>query len=467
MMKDKLVEVFVSKFNWKKETPRKIGLEVEFPVVDLTGKAVSYSIIKEMFRFLETKGFELHKDATTSEIIYAREPLNLDQKSHTSSSSISTIIGTDSGYCTLEIALKPQDNLFACREEFHKIIGILTEYFRCHNCLILGYGIQPITPPSQNLITQRACHLMSQKIMAKRSAMNRFIDQREGSDLDFGRITAASQCHIDVTVDEAIRAANALNGLSGLQIALTANSPVWLGRVDPQWKAVREIFWEYMCVTLYTQVGIPKSFSDIFDYVEYLCKFPPLMIERQSQLITVIEKETFKEFLNSKKPSKGLTLNDQEIAVLPEIEDIITHSSFAWFNARLSPKYGTIESRISCQQPPKETILVPALILGLIENLEEAEELLKSYSWEEWKRLRYDSLRHVLQAQIDNKPVLPLVEKLITIAELGLRKRGNGEEIFLASAKRRIAERKVPANDIIRLFETMTIPEWLKLLAFN
>lgn len=189
------------------------------------------------------------------------------------------------------------------------------------------------------------------------------------------------------------------------------------------------------------------------------------MIERQGEYIALMEKETFKEFLNSKKPSKGLTFKDHEISIWPETEDIITQASFAWFNARLSPKYGTIESRISCQQPPKDTILVPALVLGIIENLEEAEGLLETYPWEEWKRLRYDSLRHVLQAQIGNKPVLPLVEKLITIADKGLRKRGNGEEKFLAPAFERIAKRKVPANDIIDLFETKSISEWLKLLA--
>ena len=466
-MKDRLVEVFISNFNPNKETPRKIGLELEFPVVDITGKAVSYVIVQQMYRFLETKGFELNQDPITSEIVSAKEPLNLLAKSHTSEESISTIISTDSGYCTLEISLKPQDNLFACESEFNKIIGSLSEYFRGHNCLILGYGVQPITPPSQNLITKKICHLMSQKIMAKREAMNRFIDQRDGADLDFGRITAASQCHIDITVDEAIRAVNVLNGLSGLQIALTANSPVWLGKVDQQWKAVREIFWEYMCVKLYRQVAIPKSFSDIFDYVEYITNFPSLMIERQGEYIAILEKETFKEFLSSKKPLKGLTFNDQKIAIWPKTEDIITQASLAWFNARLSPKYGTIESRISCQQPPGDTILVPALVLGIIENLEEAEELLKSYPWEEWKRLRYDSLRHVLQAQIGNKPVLPLVEKLITIAEVGLRKRGYGEEKFLAPASKRIAQRKVPANEIIDLFQSMSIAEWLKLLAFN
>lgn len=462
-MNNKLLELFVSNFQKNKEKLRKIGLEVEFPLVEFTGRAVKYDIVRGMFKFLKTKGFELYKDAETSEVIYAKKK----DQSNISRESFHSIIGTDTGYCTIEIALQPEDSLFIVEKQFNSIIHLLSDYFRDNNCKILGYGIQPVTPPTQELMTNSARYIMAQHIMAQRKSMNRFIDQRNGADLHLWTITASNQCHIDISEDEAIRAVNILNGLSGLQIALTANSPVWLGSIDRQWKAVREIFWDYVCVELWKQVGIPKKFKDISDYIDYLCKFPPLMIQRTGHYFGILGQESFQDFLKSIKSSTALTLNGNEIPVLPDLKDIITHANFAWFNARLSPKYGTIESRISCQQPPGASILVAALVLGIIENIEEAEELLERYPWEEWKRLRYDSLRHALQAQIDNQPALPLVEKFTKIAEKGLQKRGLGEEKFLESAFRRIAEKKVPADDVIHLFQTNNLAEFFDSFTFH
>ena len=86
--------------------------------------------------------------------------------------------------------------------------------------------------------------------------MNRFIDQKMGVDLHVFATSAANQCHIDIYKDEAIRAVNICNGLSPLITVLTANAPIWAGKLDTEWIDVREIFWDKSC-PLFAAGGLP------------------------------------------------------------------------------------------------------------------------------------------------------------------------------------------------------------------
>lgn len=459
-MKSQLIEVFNR--NLKKPDTnfiRKIGLECEFPLVDTTGNAIRYYVLVGLFKNLESHGFELHEDQTTGEIIYGTKFLEANGEE---SPFNKIVIGTDAGYCTLEVAFKPESTLFAIEEQFNKIIELLIHYFNQNNAFILGYGIQPITQPSKHLITRSGRYNLS-----PRGSMNRFVDQRDGVDFHLFTISASNQCHIEIGEDEAIRAINVLNGLSGLQIALTANSSVWRGEVDQQWKAVREIFWDWGFLERWNQSGIQKRFRDIPDYIDYLCSFNPFLIQRDDQPIYIIDKPSFGDYLNSNQASNGILISGEVVSVFPEVEDILYHSNCAWFNTRISPKYGTIESRISCQQPPQETLVVTALVLGIVENIEEAENLLNRYSWDEWKRFRFDAIRHTLQAEILEAKGLSLVAEFTRIAETGLRKRGLGEEKFLEPAFKRIEERSTPADRAIHAFQTMKLEEFINSLAFS
>jgi glutamate--cysteine ligase len=459
-MNNQLIEVFTRNFKKNnKSAARKIGLECEFPLVNRDGKAINYDVLRGMFQHLKSQGFELYKDVVTDETLYATKVFTADQEQFGFNKNV---IGTDTGYCTLEVALKPDDNLFAIEQQLNQTMRMLSNYFLQKDCLILGYGIQPVTPPSKHLMANSPRYTLP-----LRESMNRFIEQRDGVDFHLFTITASNQCHIEISEDEVIRAVNVLNGLSGLQIALTANAPVWRGEVDRQWKAVREIFWDYGFVELWTQIGIPKCFRDIPDYIEYICSFKPRLVMRDEQAIYITDKKTFKDFIDSNEPSVGLLMNGESISIFPDVDDILYHSGFAWFNARISPKYGTIESRISCQQPPKETMVVTALVLGVLENIEEAENLLSRYSWEEWKRFRFDALRHTLQSEISNTKIMPLLEEFTKIAETGLRKRALGEEKFLEPAFRRIADRKAPADHAIYAFQTNKLTDFVELLAFR
>ncbi|HUB93102.1 MAG TPA: glutamate-cysteine ligase family protein [Verrucomicrobiae bacterium] len=444
---DELVQAFSKNYLTKSQAGprRKIGIELEFPIVDDCGEAVSYSVLKEMFTWLGAKGWNIKLDGGTGEKVEAKKSLtsgtgrfNYDEDT----------IGTDVGYCTLETSLCPEDDLFAMEVHWKKLKGLLLEYFDQAGCHLLGYGIQPISYPSSKLIANKGRYRFFEE-----DSLNRYVDQRQGRDVSAFAITAANQCHIDIYQEEAILAVNVLNGLAPLLSAVTANASVWRGSVDSEWADVREVLWDKCWSNRIEQTGIPDPFKDFGDYVDRLCQFRPLMVVRDGECVKVMDHKTFGDFIFDTHNSKGRTVDGKSVKLLPSADDIRFQSGFAWWEARLAPNYGTIEIRPCSQQPEEAVLCVAAFALGLVENLDAAYELYTEYTLSDWRRLRFDVLRHGLGALARNDhPVVSLVERALRLARAGLRKRGLGEEIFLNVLDKRVASNLTISDKVREVF---------------
>lgn len=455
----KILRVFTKNFlSRQKSAKRKIGLECEFPVVFESGDAVSYGVIRLMFRHLGKLGFTLHKDEGTGEVVAADGAIS-DGKGRFGYNK--DTIGTDVGYCTVEVSFAPEENLLLLDQHVTKVMRLLVDFFSQHHCRILGYGVQPVTRPNKLLLANKGRY-----IFFEQDSLNRFIDPRDGVDLHVFTTSCANQVHIDIYKQEAIRAVNVFNGLSGLQIAFGANAPIWKGKVDEQWKAIREIFWDYGWTNRLDQTGVPKKFKNFQDYVNYLGSFRPLMVKRNGEYIKIVNKATFMDYLQS-ATAIGATVKGKKVLLKPQTSDIHFQAGFAWINGRLAPAYGTLEARVCCQQPPGETLVVPAFVLGVIENLIEAEKLLNLYQWDDWQKLRFDALRHTFSARMNNKSIVPLVKKLVTVAYDGLKKRKLGEEKFLEPLWKRIKERQAPADRAIDVFNAKGMRAFLEEYSFT
>jgi gamma-glutamylcysteine synthetase len=457
---EELLHVFKKRFGPKPSTSRRmVGLECEFPVVHKTGEAVNYNIIRGIFPYLQELGFGLCRDEGTGETVVAEMALGQGRGRFGYEKDR---IGTDLGYCTIELSLTPEDNLFGLASHFDDVMRRLIHYFDAHQCFILGYGVQPLTPPGRHLLANKGRFSLCEP-----DSLNRFIDPRDGLDLHVFTTSAASHCHVDIYAEEAIRAVNAFNSLSGLQIALSANSPIWKGAIDPHWKAIREVFWDYGWTNRLEQTGMPKWFDSFSDYLAYICGFRPLILKRNGEYFRLLHKTRFIDFLLCQEGATGERVNGETVLLFPEWEDVYFHAGFAWFNARLAPAHGTLEARVFCQQPPGETLAVPALVLGLVENLEQVEALVAAFSWPEWKRLRSDALQHTFRASIGGQNILPLVRELLHIAESGLQKRGLKEEVFLKPFFERVEREKPPADEAIDTFETAGLDAFLRSFSFS
>ncbi len=457
MIKNELINYFEKSFSYNENNPRGIGIECEIPIITAQGEAVDLSVIQEMFNYLENNGFELERDGFSNLIIAATK--KRDNKNYAYNTDTIT---TDTGYSILEIVLAPQNNLHDIQTRLNELLLILISCFDDHDCKMLGYGIQPCTSPSRKLLMPKERYCFFEKF-----STHYIVPKSIGADSDLLNISASNQCHIEIDLKKAIRATNMLNALSGLQIALHANSPIWCGKIDAIGKANRELFWDHCFPDRRNQVGIPPKFNSIENYVAYLLHFKPLLVLREKQFFQILNNNTFEDYLQNSYTSQGKTLCGQTVDIQPETNDISELIPFSWFNARLVPKYGTVESRMCCQQPPGETLTSTALTLGLVENLEEAEYLMNTFQWETWQETRIEAAKYTFDATIDGVGIVSFLSTLLDIAGKGLKKRGLGEEVFLTPLYTRLTQRMSPADTAIAIFEKEGMEAFLDQYAFN
>ena len=458
-IKDELTTQFKNAFKYdNKLKPRGIGIECEIPIVTSDGNIAPFIVIKRMFNYLHKEGFELVRDKQSREIESARR-INAD--SIEKFDSFFDTITTDVGYSIIELILAPQKNLFILQDHLSKLLNILKKFFKTQDCFMLGYGIQPLGEPSEKIMMPKERCFFYNKFSS-----NEFISQKSGSDACLLTITASNQCHIEIELEKSIPAVNTLNALSALQIALCANSPIWLGKVEKGIKANRENLWKHCFPNRKEQIGIPPRFNQESDYIQYLLDFNPFLIEREGRFYKILNKSTYQEYFENEEPCFAEAFNGEVIKVTPKIEDINQLFSYSWFNTLLVPKHGTIESRMCCQQPPHETLCSTALTLGLIENLKKTQAFESQYSFEFWKELRLNAIKDSLNVFIDNISIISLIKELLDIAKEGLIKRGKGEEHFLEPLYTRLEEKKSPADAAIEFFKDKGIKNLVKELSF-
>lgn len=446
-------EVFIKRFKTKTYQQKKVGIEVEIPIVKQTGEAVDYQLIRQLFLYLETQGFCLVKD---DNIILEATIQTTIAPEH------QTIITTDLGYSTLEIVLPPFDNLHTVNQYFRITIGYLLPFVQQHNCRLLGYGIHPLTQPSRRLLAPRQRYKGLEKIWTT----NNIVPKSMGNDAHLLTISAGNQCHIDVSDVEAVRAINVLNASSGLQIALQANSPIWKGKIIKGYKAIREKFYDFLYTEDSQRSGVAPKFETLSGYFQYIANQTLFLVIRNNEVLQVFN-YSFSEYLEQTSII-AKRLNGEKITITPNANDIHYHNTLFYLNARLVPNYGTIEVRMPCQQPPNDTMVTAALNLGLMENLAEAEAFFNQYEWAVWKQLRIEAIHHAFQAQLPNgQSIIPLIKQLLIIAQKGLKNRGLNEAIFLKPLFERLEKRQSPADIAIDIFNKKGMIGFLDLVSFS
>lgn len=402
---------------------RWIGKEVEFPVVRENGQAFD---VRKVFPHLQKEGWEPYYDDW-----YKEEMLGLKKDEIN--------ITTDAGYCTLEVNLPPLRDLWEVRDEFEKLMVFLCSTVEKYGGLILGYGIQPATPPDDSLWIKKKRHETVR--LSYPPTINNVT------------VTAAQQVHIDITQAEIVQMTNVLNALSGLMIVLCANSPVWRNSLDREGRlAVREHLWHF---SNGGRIGVPyECFVDVPHFLQYVTTLPFLVTKKEEEYC--VPGKTFSEYLVT---NGGLDTFD---------DHYLFHEGTFWPCARPRTLYGTIEVRPCCTQPPRDHMVADALALGAVENTAAIEEkIINHFPWEAWRNLREEAIFQGFAAKIEDEPILPLLKEFLDLVKKGLEQRGRGEEIFLAPLYQRLEEKKNPSNEAIALYERGGINALVQALAYR
>jgi gamma-glutamylcysteine synthetase len=431
---------------------RRIGSELKFPLVRMDGQATGPGVTDALWEFLVEKGWDPLRDAYSGKTVGATRQGEMNEDR----------AACETGFCKVEFSLAHTDTLHRLNERIGEMKALMHEFGSRHGVAFLGFGIHPVTPPGKDLLMGKSRNLFWDRLFGG----NEHISPENGTDVHLFTISASSQVHIDVTVDEAVDAVNVFNGIAGAQVAMTANSNIWKGRIADGYKCLGEMFWDWWLKERNQgRYGVPeRKFKSLEDYFRAVLEFTPVYVRRNGMPVGLPHCRAFADFYvcpdggsrcargDSVLGKCGLTPEGDAISVEKQLADLDQHFTFFWHNARLS-RYYTLENRINDQQPPEEMMTIPALTLGIMENLGDAVDLIDHYPWEFLQEARIEAARSGLDAITQGVPLRDLSERLLGISQKGLKTRGLGEERYLDPLWKRIKEKTCPADRAADIFE--------------
>jgi glutamate--cysteine ligase len=438
---DRIYEHFVGGFveKMKGKNPaseRKIGAELKFPLVNYDGSAAEIEKVSSLWRFLSDRGWKPVNDPLTGEVVACRKK----EKNN------DTVSSCETGFCKTEFSLAYVSDLFELQEMFLELKKILHQFSEKEKVYFLGYGIQPVTEPGKHLLMKKSRTSVWDKVFGA----NRILPREAGDDVNIFTINATSHVHIDVAMEEAVSAVNVLNGFAGAQIALTAHSNIWKGRLDGRYRCVNEKFWDWWMPDI-KRIGVPeRPFKDMKDYIDTISSFKPVYVKRKGKPVLLNGYKTFSEYYNSGRAA-GRDINGKVVEVIPSREDIDVHNTCYWYNARITGYY-TVENRVNDQQPPEDILCVPALTLGIVSSLSRAERVIRQYEWDILKKARPAACEQGLEGSVDGLSLKNLARDMVEVARSGLIQRGKGEEVFIEPLEERLKKGRNPADETKDLF---------------
>ena len=404
-----------------------VGIELEYPVVNLSGNATDVSLTKQLLVYL-LDNFDFQADKYDSD----NNPIQLIDKAS------GDMILFEVSYNTIEFAFAKAERISEVEERLDAYLGIIQPYLHNYNHELQGWGVNPNWAKNDNRPVKSPRYEMLMDFLELSKAKNDsfFHDYPE-----YGSFICGSQVQLDVSKTTYLRVLNAFNQIEGPKAVLFANSEFW----GSDWDLAlsRDVFWENSMHGVFEEnAGVfPKVFKSEDDYFSYLSETAIFTAKRGDETY-YFEPIRAKDYLST--PSvKARSIHGEVVTIEPSEEDFKTHRSYQFQDLTTR---GTIEFRSVCTQPFSSTFAPAALHLGLLVNLETLESILKDTSLFEVFDYDYPRIRCLFSKKAiskdDFKLILPLTEALLTCAEDGLKNRGFGEEVYLAPLQERLAALK-------------------------
>jgi gamma-glutamylcysteine synthetase len=395
-----IAEQYAARFRERLRPLRLVGRELEFPLVETDGTAGD---IRRLWPELMREGSFTPKydDPQTETLIVSLTGTN-------------AVYEAEVGLGTVELLTSPCEDLFQLEAAVNAGLAALVRAARAAGMRVLGFGIQPRTPRSPQLMTPKTRYGALLEAIGKPW-------------LHFCT-TAADQLHVDIARAELLPMINWMNFISAPLVALVANSSVYAGRAG-RYVSGRE--------GLLGSVGqhrngmTPRRFGTLEQFVAFVCAHPCYVLRHADGRLTEYNRP-FQEYIHRHGP---------------DMTAYLWHEHYTWNSARARVDQSTIEIRPACQQPPGELMAASALALGFVEALAQIEtyafSALGPDPWPTMLRYRGQVLLGGMRAE---EPAKGFLHALVEMAEAGLRGRGRGEEAYLRPVWRRLEKRQAPAD---------------------
>lgn len=404
-----------------KENPELfVGIELEYPVVNLEGDATDVEVIKHLFRYLvSTFDFTVEKVDDFGTPIQLVDPASQDA------------ILFEVSYTTIEFAFGKVETIQEVEERFRIYLKAIQTKLAESNHAIVGCGIHPNWEKNEN---QPVAYARYQMLMAylnlSRSKTN--VDLHDYP--QYGAFICGSQVQLDVSKSNYLRVINAFTQIEAAKAYLFANSE--FSGADWDTKISRDIFWEESMHGIYPEnVGVnARLFKDEDDFFDYLDHSVIFTAERDGQTYYFNPIQA-RDYLTTPE-IQAFTLNGDEVLIYPQEKDFQTHRSYQYQDLTTR---GTIEFRSVCTQPLNRTFAATAFHLGLLLNLDKLEAYLQFAPFfttfgRDYKSLRRQFSKKMLTVE-EETAIVEFSKGLLLLAEEGLEKRSKQEMTYLQPLK--------------------------------
>ncbi len=449
MMSHRNVELSSSRWSYPTDGSLRLGAELKFPMTTSSGEPVSRQIVDLFWLHMLDQFWAPLRDDATCTLVGATKAVNVGR--HT--------VSCETGYCKIEFALAPVPDLFALQRTIDSIGSLIRSFTNRNDARFLAVGIHPVALPSRKLMARTTRASIWDNILVS----NNHVSVDHGHDVHLFTLNAGSHVHLNVPGFARLAVMNVLNAFVPAQLALTANSTVWQGGIDKQCKCVNEMMWDWW-LNNGARCGVPdRPFDNHADYVDFIAQLPILFVNREAGPILIPEGLTLAQYLKLDE-CEGTTVGGARVVLKPNADDVGTHYSCCWHCNRLT-RYDTVENRTNDQQLPNELISVSALTLGLVSALPEALEAVNDAPWSGLPELRRQACLRYASSASSQSVIYHWCNQLLTLANLGLKRRKLGEEVFLAPLQQRLQDRTTPSDLVVQRFKTGGMKELIQFLS--
>ncbi|MBQ2696620.1 MAG: hypothetical protein IJF61_04900 [Clostridia bacterium] len=393
---------FLSRFF--QEDRKYTGVELEFPLLSLSGGSVSPTVISGLIDYLFKNGFK-----TDGTDIHGNSVFLINEDGD--------CLSFDNSYNNFEFAMEKDENLYSVAVRFYKLYQLVQNYLLPNNHTLCGLGSNPNHARAETYPVDFPIYRTLRSYLADFAGgfFHRYTD--------FPAWLSSVQTHLDVDAATLPRALTLFASMDFVRGLLFSNSPAFSD--DKNHENVlcfRDYLWEhsgfgYLADNTGPVCGEFKTLDDITD-----------MIAKKSMFLNYRNEQ-----YNIMKPIQLDTFFD----TVGEPSDIGGYLSFK--NVEITRR-GTLEIRSDCAQPLGAAFAPPAFNLGIFHGLSEAETLMQEFfSLLPVEIAEAPTRNKMLRRMVIGGEPLPvrdefvkaLLIKLLTLAEDKLKERGFGEECFL------------------------------------
>ena len=400
-----------------------IGIELEYPIVNLEGKATDGEVVKDLFRYLPSVlGFTIEKVDDFGNPIQLLDPVSQD-----------TIL-FEVAYTTIEFAFGKAESIQEVEERFNFYMATIQNKLGEANHTIVGCGIHPNWDKNENYpVAYPRYQMLMAYLNLSRSKTN--IDLHDYP--QYGAFICGSQVQLDVSKSNYLRVINAFTQIEAAKAFLFANSE--FSGEDWDTKISRDIFWEESMHGIYPEnVGVnARLFKDENDFFDYLDHSAIFTAERDGQTYYFYPIQA-RDYLDTPE-IQAFSLNWDEVLIHPQEKDFETHRSYQCQDLTTR---GTIEFRSVCTQPLDRTFASTAFHLGLLVHLDKVEAYLRTAPFFTTVGRDYKSLRRQFSKKkitaAEEAAIVDFSRDLLQLAEEGLKMRNKQEMIYLEPLKKEL-----------------------------